>query len=332
MAMRQTKETMVKYRLYKCAKALRGPERKHNQEIVCAAEYYLKHGFRITFTHGIRMYRTNKGTIECVGCSCPDGVMCSSPGKHPLKAWRPGNDGKYGLTTPDWIQKEFVNAFFYSIPVNIALATGYGFIVVNVDSPETLKKLFEAHPMFERIYHGHPEAVVKTGRGYHFYIEYDDPATPAATEVMPEVTIIGRGGYVIAPPSRHVSGAVYKPLQGEYPKPYTPSPEELEYLDGLLNHQVQTPKKEPRIEMVKEKAPTPYEIAAVALDQILDSLSEAEQNLAKLSKELTKISGKLDTLRQTLIQTGQTLAYLRGLAIELKENQINCQKPREPNN
>jgi putative DNA primase/helicase len=92
---------------------------------------------------------------------------------------------------------------------NIGIATGAvsGVIVLDIDGRqglETLKKLIaERGPLS-------PTHAVKTARGWHLYFR-----TPASGIAIPcssgnGLDVRGDGGYVVAPPSIHISGHVYR--------------------------------------------------------------------------------------------------------------------------
>lgn len=87
---------------------------------------------------------------------------------------------------------------------NIGLATGHTFDVVDIDSPEALAGLVDVcagRPM-----PWGPEVV--TGKGWHLWHRPHGCGNRAG--IIPGVDYRGRGGYVIAPPSVHPSGAIYR--------------------------------------------------------------------------------------------------------------------------
>jgi hypothetical protein len=106
---------------------------------------------------------------------------------------------------------------------NVGLACGHRFDVLDLDGPEAVAAL----QAFAREYDlelpaGGP--VVRTGRaeaGWHYYL------TPAnlgrGCGVLQGVDCKGRGGYVVAPPSWHVSGRQYRWVRGlNHPLPQLP--------------------------------------------------------------------------------------------------------------
>jgi len=82
---------------------------------------------------------------------------------------------------------------------NIGLATGRAFDVVDVDDDRFARLYLALMPT---------APVVRTSRGYHFYVEVTGSTSLAA--LMPGADLKGIGGYVIAPPSLHESGTRYR--------------------------------------------------------------------------------------------------------------------------
>ena len=134
-------------------------------------------------------------------CACPKGAQCSSPAKHPLTV----NGLKDASSDRDTIAawwRRYPNA-------NIGLVTGGAIDVIDVDG---------AIPAYQQLITqiGSPKhvATVITGRGdggLHIY------CTPGGNKTIPsgkhglpnKIEVKGAGGYVVAPPSRHVSGGTY---------------------------------------------------------------------------------------------------------------------------
>jgi len=87
---------------------------------------------------------------------------------------------------------------------NIGLPTGIAFDVIDVDGPQALANVVEAQSGREMT--TGPE--VATGRGWHLYHRPTGLGNKAG--LLPGVDYRGRGGYVIAPPSIHPNGYVYR--------------------------------------------------------------------------------------------------------------------------
>jgi Bifunctional DNA primase/polymerase, N-terminal len=165
------------------------------------------------------------------GCSCRD-PGCGQPAKHPLGSLVP--HGVKDATT----NRARVLAWWTSHPqANIGLATGHRFDVLDVDSPageRAIRQLAAAHGLASS------GPLVRTGGGgWHFYL-----APTGLGNVHPRdlehVDWRGRGGYVVAPPSRHASGHPYQWLTGrDVDTPPGPVPAVL--LERLQPRQLQRP-------------------------------------------------------------------------------------------
>nr|MDT0657159.1 bifunctional DNA primase/polymerase [Micromonospora sp. DSM 115978] len=136
------------------------------------------------------------------GCGCDCGRSdCDSPGKHPH--WHRillPHGLRDATTRPDLIMQ-----WWARWPgANIGLRTGERFDVCDIDSRDGLaamRELFGGRPV------GGP--LVRTGSGgWHLYLRPTGAGNRAA--LLPGVDWRGAGGYVVAPPSRHVSGNHYR--------------------------------------------------------------------------------------------------------------------------
>ena len=134
-------------------------------------------------------------------CACPRGAECSSPAKHPLTA-----NGLKDATTSTSV----IMAWWERYPMaNIGLVTGGEIDVIDVDG---------AIPAYQALIAdiGIPEhvATVLTGRGdggLHIYCTPGGNKTiPSGKHGLPDkIEVKAAGGYVVAPPSRHISGGTY---------------------------------------------------------------------------------------------------------------------------
>jgi len=134
-------------------------------------------------------------------CSCRD-PGCGQAGKHPLGSLVP--HGVKDATT----NRARILAWWTRHPqANIGLATGHLFDVLDVDGPageRAIRQLAATHSLASS------GPLVRTGGGgWHFYL-----APTGLGNVHPrgleQVDWRGRGGYVVAPPSRHASGHPYQ--------------------------------------------------------------------------------------------------------------------------
>ena len=139
------------------------------------------------------------------GCSCRD-PGCGQPAKHPLGSLVP--HGVKDATT----NRARILAWWTRHPqANIGLATGHRFDVLDIDGPtgaQAIKELATEHGL-----QSFGPLVRTGGGGWHYYL------TPTGLgNVQPRglehVDWRGRGGYVVAPPSRHPSGHPYRWMPG----------------------------------------------------------------------------------------------------------------------
>lgn len=145
-------------------------------------------------------------------CSCgePD---CEKPAKHPQKIqWRgmgPANEATVMSWWWDWPD------------ANIAVRTGgdFGLLVLDVDPRNggiaSLQKLVETTGPL-------PDTLTsKTGGdGLHYYFKYPKNLVGNPKNLGPKypgLDIKADGGYVVAPPSRHINGKSYQWIEGRAP-------------------------------------------------------------------------------------------------------------------
>jgi hypothetical protein len=136
-----------------------------------------------------------------VDCSCRD-PGCGQVGKHPLGSLVP-----HGVTDATCNRARILAWWTRHPQANIGLACGHAFDVLDVDGPAGAQALRELAAT-----HGFQSSgpLVRTGGGgWHFYL------TPTGLgnlhpQGLEHVDWRGRGGYVVAPPSRHASGHPYQ--------------------------------------------------------------------------------------------------------------------------
>lgn len=158
-------------------------------------------------------------------CAC--GQPCHSPGKHPLT-----RNGVHDATS-DAAQ---IRRWWRQHPrANVAVATGAdsGIWVLDVDTADG--KAGDVH--LEALTDAHGElpdtAMAFTGSGgRHYVFRYPEDGRISSAQNKPAraLDVRGDGGYIVAPPSRHVSGGVYEweassdPTEGA---PIVPAPDYL---------------------------------------------------------------------------------------------------------
>lgn len=136
---------------------------------------------------------------SAVRCSCGR-PTCEDIGKHPRT-----RQGVKDASTDESIVQAWWTRW---TDANIGIATGSGLAVLDIDGPEELQRfqgLIGKHGTIETT------AVVKTGRGLHFYFQGELERSRKVDGLL----LRGEGGYVIAPPSIHRSGVQYQWVTGE---------------------------------------------------------------------------------------------------------------------
>lgn len=111
------------------------------------------------------------------------------------------------------ISAEQITAWWTRHPdANIGIATGAasGVVAVDVDGPEGEASLAALGPM--------PQCPTSsTGKGRHMYFAYAEGVGSSAGKLGEKLDVRGDGGYIVAPPSTHPSGARYAWQPGCHP-------------------------------------------------------------------------------------------------------------------
>jgi hypothetical protein len=170
-----------------------------DQECARAAVVYATLGYPVVPMHGV----LRPGGA----CTCPD-VACPDPGKHPrLRGWQrlasadPAEVGEWCRRWPD---------------ANLALATGRRFDVLDLDGEQGVEALRAALSIDPT---EHPGPVARTGGG-GWHLLYAPTGLGNRVGLLPGVDWRGRGGLIVAPPSRHAAGTRYtwvRPLTATLP-------------------------------------------------------------------------------------------------------------------
>lgn len=143
------------------------------------------------------------GITDEGACTCSRGRDCPSAGKHPvMPAW-----GKNLLT-----YEELVEQFSTPDPYNLGIVTGppSGIFVVDIDVRHG--GLDSVETLAEQGYHFHGQLTSLTGGGGYHLIYRLPPGVDirsSAGSLAPGIDIRAAGGMIVAPPSRHHSGAYY---------------------------------------------------------------------------------------------------------------------------
>lgn len=163
-----------------------------NEQLLLAALSYIGRGWAIFPCQYVEPEAT---------CSCHK-PNCDNIGKHPATP-----KGFKDATT----EEVAVRKWWTEYPFNIGIATGpqSDLFVIDVDGPEgetSLDKLMTLHgPLPATL-------TARTGRGRHLYFRHPEGMIikNSTSKLGPKIDIRGEGGYIIAPPSCHVSGIRYQ--------------------------------------------------------------------------------------------------------------------------
>jgi hypothetical protein len=183
-----------------------------------AALCYLKRGWSVVPLH------ISEGGI----CSC-GGRDCDRAGKHPRIEW-----SAFQRRLP---KETEVRAWFSRWPdANVGIVTGSvsDLVVQDIDGEEAAA--------YARQHGLPPTPVVRTGRGEHRYYRHPGREVRNFAGRVPGLDLRGDGGYVVAPPSLHPSGARYEWLLGPDDADLSEVPE---WLLAMTTGPGETPKDEP---------------------------------------------------------------------------------------
>ncbi|WP_341984049.1 bifunctional DNA primase/polymerase [Rossellomorea oryzaecorticis] len=158
-------------------------------------------------------------------CTCGN-HGCKSPGKHP----RVQNGVKEASKDIDQINEWFSKPY----ESNIGLPTGKinNIIVVDIDGEQGEESIKELQDKYDEL----PETVEAiTGKGRHLFFKYEEDVKNKVG-FLPGVDIRSDGGYIVAAPSRHISGRDYEWELSSSPS-NTPIAELPEYFKHMLKEQ-----------------------------------------------------------------------------------------------
>ncbi|WP_034213762.1 bifunctional DNA primase/polymerase [Actinoplanes subtropicus] len=145
--------------------------------------------------HGIPVLPVHTPDPSC-GCSCDKGVRCDRPGKHPRL--------RHGLTEAT-TDPRLIDVWWSRWPeANVGLRTGITMDVADIDSAEGWHGL--THLLGGEL---PPGPRVRTGGG-GWHLWFRPMGFGNRVGLLPGLDWRGAGGYVVAPPSRHVRGGEYR--------------------------------------------------------------------------------------------------------------------------
>jgi hypothetical protein len=216
-------------------------------QLGAAAMAYARLGYRVLpLHHPLPATSTQEQGMHC---SCGD-PACGAIGKHPLTA--------HGLkdATSDSVQ---LAQWWRCWPeANIGLVTGELADVLDIDGPAgraALRRHVAGHDLCLE------GPLAQTGSGWHYYVAPTGSGNRAG--LLEQVDWRGRGGYVVAPPSRHATGRHYRWLR---PPTVTlpPIPAPLRRLLDPARAQAPGPRSAPAARVQPTPVGHPYGQAALA--------------------------------------------------------------------
>lgn len=177
-------------------------------------------GIRVFPAWGVRSVKIELNGVLTTEVRCACGyAACDNPGKHPVGRLVPHghNDADVALdTVQQWFAVPEVRAPTW-VPFNLGVATGRGLVVVDADVKATRTDLptgLEVVDDWESWTGGSTLPLTKQVRtgsgGLHLWLRVDENLRiKSRNRVLPGIDVKADGGYVLAPPSAHVSGGSY---------------------------------------------------------------------------------------------------------------------------
>jgi len=135
---------------------------------------------------------------------------------------------------------------------NVAIMTGIPsqLVVLDVDGEEGRESVKDFKT---------PETpVATTGKGAHFYFKHPGGEIRNFARKLPGVDLRGDGGYVVAPPSNHITGRVYQWAASPGLRPSPPPAWLMELLQGAKPSKMQLPAGEQLAELLGKIRPCFY--------------------------------------------------------------------------
>jgi len=148
------------------------------------------------------------------------------------------------------IDPEQIKAWWTRCPqANVAIMTGIPskLIVLDIDGEEGKESVKDFKT---------PETpVATTGKGAHFYFKHPGGEVRNFARKLPGVDLRGDGGYVVAPPSNHITGRVYEWATSPGIVPAAPPEWLMELLQGPKHEQTIKPPDEQKAELISKLRP-----------------------------------------------------------------------------
>lgn len=160
-------------------------------DLFAAAMHYTSLSWAVFPVHGLMGGRCT--------CGNPD---CSRPGKHPATR----NGYRDATKEPSRVREWWAENPCYNVGLPTGVMNGFWVLDVEADGLEELSALQQKHGIL-------PSTLVARtgGGGMHMYFHWTDSVYVTNRQRLGDLRIDcrGQGGYVIAPPSMHVSGQPY---------------------------------------------------------------------------------------------------------------------------
>jgi hypothetical protein len=159
--------------------------------------------------------------ISAGRCACSK--ECPSPGKHP----KTGKGFKDASTDQSVVKRLFAKLNCESTNIGIRTGREANLVVVDVDVAKgaVLEDLFAivGKEVLETTW------CVQTGGGFHYLFTYPQTGLikNSASKILQNVDVRGEGGYIVAPPSMHVTGKQYKTIKDCARQPFPSALTEL---------------------------------------------------------------------------------------------------------
>lgn len=216
------------------------------------------------------------------GCSCVRSRECGSPGKHPRT--------RHGLDDAS-IDLDRVREWWTRWPdANVAVATGArsGLLVLDIDLPHGPTSLDELQSQLGALPRTCEQRTGSGGRQLLF--AYPPGQIGNRARVLPGIDVRGDGGYIVVPPSRHLSGDAYL---WSSRTPLAPPPD---WLVGLLTR---------AREVEAERSPARADLSTPDLrDELANyGASALRDELAELSQAVE--GSRNDSLNRAAFKLGQ---------------------------
>ena len=108
-------------------------------------------------------------------------------------------------SNPATLRRWFAQGYPYNVGVRSGVASGV--FILDIDGDRGAASLRELELKHGRL---SPTLTSTTGKGHHYWFLTNNPVPSSIGRIAPGIDIRGDGGYVVAPPSIHPNGRVYR--------------------------------------------------------------------------------------------------------------------------